>query len=101
MEAACILYIVTSSPSEQGFVTKVIISDDDNVMRAHLRHENNDDPNDKGKLPIWIYEPDFLADPGHCKKAVAKYFYALANQPVSKSRVSKDMAKRLKKIGVI
>ena len=97
MEAACILYIVTSSPSDRGFVTKVIISDDDNVMRAHLRHENNDDPNDKGKLPIWIYEPDFLADPGHRKKAVAKHFYALANQPVSKSRVSKDMAKRLKK----
>ena len=45
----------------------------------------------------YILAPAFLADPGHFKKLVSKYSYALATQPVTKSRLSKDMAKRLKK----
>ena len=52
---------------------------------------------DKGKLPIWICEPDFMADPGHRKKVVASKFYKLAMAPVAVSRVTSAMAKRLKK----
>ena len=101
MEAACILHLAIQSPSKRKFVMGSIVSDDDNVMRAHCRHRKEDDPKDKGKLPSWIVEPEFLADPGHHKKSVSKHFYTLANQPVSKSRVTKDMAKRLNKIGAI
>ena len=101
MEAACILHLAINSVPDRGFVMRMIISDDDNVMRAHLRHPNVKKSRlDKGKLPIWIYEPYFTADPGHCKKSVSSYFYKLANLPVKQSRVSKAMAKRLKKLGL-
>ena len=96
MESAAILHIVCSSVKDRSFVTGAIISDNDNVMRAHLRHKT-DKAKDKGKLPVWVYEPDFLADPGHRKKSVSKHFYTLASQPVKKSRVNNAIAKRMKK----
>ena len=96
MEAAAILHMAINCVF-LGFIMGSIISDDDSVMRAHLKHVNDTDPKHKGKLPIWIHEPEFLADPGHRKKSVSKKFYELANQRVSQSRVTKDMAKRLKK----
>jgi len=39
---------------------KLIVSDDDSTMRAHLRHESN-----SRKLPDRIHPPGFLADPSH------------------------------------
>ena len=66
-------------------------------MRAHLRHPNPNNKNNKGKVPTWVHEPTFMADPGHRKKSVAKYFYKLASAKVGTSRVTKGMAKRLKK----
>ena len=51
-----------------------IVSDDDNVIRAHLYHLKADNKNDKGKLPECVYEPEFMVDPGHHKKSVAEYF---------------------------
>ena len=98
MEAAAILNMAINSVLDRKFVIRAIVSDDDSVMRAHLRHKlDENDPRDKGKLPKWIYEPIFLADPSHRIKAISKHFYALANQNVSQSRVNKSMAKRLKK----
>ena len=68
-------------------------------MRAHLKHKKIPNKTDKGKLPIWISEPEFKADPGHRKKIVEIKFYKLANAPVATSRVTPAMTKRLKKIG--
>ena len=97
MEAAGILDMVMRSVSS-GFIVKCIVSDDDSVMRAHLRHvKNPNDKKDKGKLPIWFYEPKFLADPTHRKKVVASHFYKLTSLPVRKSRVSSAMARRMKR----
>lgn len=98
MEAAAVLDMICRSATERQFVIKAVVSDDDSVMRAHLRYNvNPHDKEDKGKLPLWIPEPEFLADPGHRVKCVSKYFYKLAKQKVAKSRVTKGMAKRLKK----
>ena len=97
MEAAAILWMAINSVPLMGFVMLWIISDDDNVMRAHLRHKKSDHKKDKGKLPIWVHEPTFMADPGHRIKSVVKHFYKLASATVGVSRVNKLMAKRLKK----
>ena len=96
MEAAAILHMAINSVSERKFVMRWIVADDDSVMCAYLRHPK-DTPKDKGKLPIWVFEPEFMADPGHRKKSVSKHFYKLASVPVGKSRASKNMAKRIKK----
>ena len=94
MESAAILEMAVNAP-KQGFVLAVIVFDDDSTMRAHLQYPHVGDK--KGKLPLWIYSPEFLADPSHQKKVVAKHFYALASAPVSSSRVTNDHAKRMKK----
>ena len=97
MEAAAILEMVVNSYKE-GFIIGCIISDDDNVMRAHLKHKkdllNNDD---KGKLPNWCLEPIFKADPSHRIKVIASKFYELARKKVSESRVDNKIARRMKK----
>ena len=90
-----------NSVAQYKFFMRWIVSDDDNIMRAHSRHPNSTDKKDKGKLPKWVYQSKFMAYPGHRKKSVAEYFYRLANASVGTSRVTKGMAKRLKKIGVI
>ena len=97
MDATAIMHMAMISVTEHKFVMRWIVSDDDNVMRAHLRYPKRDDKKDKGKLPAWVYQPEFMADPGHRKKSIAKYSYALSTQPVSISRVTKSMTKRLKK----
>ena len=96
MEPLAILEMAVEAPT-RGFVMDWIVSDDDSVMRAHLKHNKGGGTKDKGKLPIWICEPDFMADPGHRKKVVASKFYKLAMAPVAVSRVTSAMAKRLKK----
>ena len=70
-----------NAPRDCKVVVGWIVSEDDFVMRAHLRHKRDPDNNqDKGKLPEWIHEPKFLANPGHRLKAIAKHFYALATK---------------------
>ena len=97
MEAAAILDMSINCITERKFVMRTIVSDDDSVMRAHVRHKISDAKSDKGKLPPWIHQPDFMADPSHRIKTIAKHFYKLALQRIAESRVSKPMAKRLKK----
>ena len=94
MESAACLEMAVNAPKHK-YVLAVIVSDDDSTMRAHLKHPHVGEK--KGKLPLHIYSPDFLADPSHRKKVVAKHFYALASAPVLSSRVTNDHAKRMKK----
>lgn len=70
-------------------------------MRTHLQYPNPDNKADKKKLSNWVYEPILIADPEFRKKSVVKYSYKLVSVKVSISRVTKSMAKRLKKIRVI
>lgn len=71
MEPAAVLDKATKAPRNCRFVMHWIVADDDSVMRAHLQHPKPV-PKDKGKLPLWIIQPEFKADPGHQKKTVAK-----------------------------
>ena len=66
MESEGILQMAIKAPS-QGFVMSVIVSDNDSTMQAHLQYAT-DASNKKARLPPWILEPKFLADPGHRKK---------------------------------
>jgi len=63
-------------------ILMAIVADDDSSMRALLRHPDN---NPKGKLPLEIPEPEWLTDPSHRTKVVAKPFYALASLPKKQS----------------
>ena len=66
MEAAAILDMAIHSAQQMKFVVSAIVSDDDSTMRAHLRHKVDPNNNkDKRKLPQWVLEPTFLADPSH------------------------------------
>lgn len=65
MDATAILYIARNSVPQRKFVRCWIVSDNDNVIRAHLHHKK-DNLRDKDKLPEWVY--------GHCKKVSYKVF---------------------------
>ena len=94
MESAAILEFCTNAPTQNYHITK-IVCDDDNNMRKHLKYRS--DKNKKGKLPEYIPEPIFLADPTHRVKTIAKYIFQLAKMPLSESPVTKDLALQMKK----
>ena len=48
---------------------------------------------DKGRLPKWIPEPLFLADPSYRNKVVAKHLYNIKTTPKSRARI---IARRMK-----
>jgi len=75
-----------------------IIVDDDEVMRAHMRHPKPHLPKDKGTPPLRVYKPTFMADLGHQKKTLAKKFYVLADATVGVSQVTSAMVKQYNEI---
>lgn len=94
MEPGAILDMVINAP-KNGYIIGAIVSDDDSTMKAQLKHKKNpQNPKDKGKLPLWIPEPTFLADPSHRVKSVAKHFYSIRTKPLSRARI---IARRMKK----
>ena len=94
MEPAAIVDMVTNAP-KKGYIIGSIVSDDDSTMKAQLRHKQEpQNPKDKGKLPLWITEPTFLADPSHRVKVVSRQFYDMNIKPISKGKM---IAKRMKK----
>ena len=93
-DAALHLYKRLLQDNDKKVVLKAIVADDDSSMRALLRHPHN---NPKGKLPLEMPEPEWLADPSHRTKVVAKAFYALAYLPKSQSTCTKVDAMRLKR----
>ena len=56
------------------FVVGTIYSYNYFVIRAHLQYVGK---YSDGKLPLWIKEPHFVADPTHRVKVVAKQFFAI------------------------
>ena len=57
MDSAAILLMAYTSVDKRAFIMHWIVSDDDNVMRAHLRHPDPINKKDKGKLPKCVNEP--------------------------------------------
>jgi len=93
-DAALTIYEELFYDSLKKIALQYIVSDDDSSMRALLKHSTN---HSKGKLKAEIPEPEWLADPSHRTKVVAKPFFALANAPKSQSLCTKVDAIRVKK----
>ena len=91
MEAAALVKMLIRVPEEKNISVCTIISDDDSNARAKARHESNG-----GILPLTVEEPQFKADPSHCKRVFAKGIYNLANASVKVSTVKKGLATHLK-----
>ena len=70
-----------------------IVSDDDSTMRLLLQHETS---NDKDKLPPYIPEPDFLADPSHRIKVMAKPFFKMVTKTKDPNKCKMIDALRIK-----
>ena len=114
MECEGIFQMVTDAYENHGYTCGVIVSDDDSTMKSNLKHSYkykieaglmslNDWPKtrqklrkDSGRLPIEIPEPRFLADFNHRVKTVGKAVYLLASLPQKESKVTKDIANRMK-----
>ena len=65
---------------------KAVVADDDSSMRALLKHKTN---NHKGRLPQEMSQPEWLADPSHRAKVVAKPIFLLSTMPMSSSTCTK------------
>ena len=74
-DAALILYKDIYDKSDKKIHLKAVVADDDSSMRSLLKHRCN---NPKGRLPEEMNELDWLVDPSHRTKVVAKPIYQLA-----------------------
>ena len=75
-------------------VLKSIVVDYDISMRVLSIHSDN---NPKGKVTLEMPEPEWLVDPSHRTKVVAKPFYLLASLPKSQITCTNFDAMRLKR----
>ena len=73
---------------------KLVVADDDSSVRALLKHQHN---NLKGRLPEEMIEPEWLADPSHRTKVVAKSMQQLTLSPNKLRSCTKLDAMRFKK----
>ena len=81
MEAEALLKMLIDLHDKHGaemFVKNIVI-DDDSSTKALVRH--NSKVAKKGRLPSFIPEPNWLADPSNRIKVVARKIYALASLP--------------------
>ena len=72
-----------------------IITDDDSSMRSYLKHPTTENP--KGNLPTTMPEPQWLADPTHRTKIIAKHFYNLVSRGKKKTQCTRVDAGRIKR----
>ena len=97
MEAQNALHLTIKmyKDSKSKIFVENIVADDDSSLRALLKHCTP--TSKKGKLPIEIPEPTFLADPGHRTKTVSKPIFALVKNKNKKRRCCRVDALRFKK----
>ena len=96
MESDAVLSLYESMfyDSKKRITLRSIVSNDESTMRTLLKHPGN---HKEGKFNPEIPEPSWLVDPSHRTKVVAKYMFALAALPKSKSTCTKIDAVRVKK----
>ena len=97
MEADTALQIVHSlhGDSKGDVYIHSIVADDDSTMRSLLKYKSEE--HKKGQLKEGVPEPEWLADPTHRTKCVAKPIYGLASANKATSLVTKLDAMQLKK----
>ena len=115
MESRGIHYLFVDFWENKKVWIKTIVSDDDSSMRSQMRHSYRELINnqmmtesewpktvkgikkpDKGKLPIHMKPPNFVADPNHRVKVFGKHIYDLAKSSKKISEVDKPLAQRMK-----
>ena len=74
-DAALTLYKDIYHKSDKKIHLKAVVANDDSSIRALLKYRCS---NPKGRLPEEMNKPDWLADPSHRTKFVAKPIYQLA-----------------------
>ena len=85
MEASAILKMVEDAFYNRLFTIDVIVSNNDSMMRAVLKHPSKCArgqvlKSSKGKLHTEIPDPLFLADPSHCVKVVEEHILSIVNE---------------------
>ena len=93
-DAALQLYKKLYNGSNKNIVLKAVVTDDDSPMRALLTHKA---VNPKGRLPEEMSQLEWLADPSHRTKVVAKLIFLLSTLPMSSSACTRVDAIRFKK----
>ena len=93
-DAALAVYKELFESSNKTTAIGHIIADDDSSMRSMLRHPTMH--HRKGALPPELPEPQWLADPTHRRKIIAKPFFALAALGKSQSNCTTVDATRIK-----
>jgi len=108
MECEAILHITKDAWENRRYHLHCICSDDDTTMKKILRHnydqmirdgllEKANKPKATSvRLDAHIIEPQFIADFNHRIKSVGRALYKLAGMNLSESKVTNDIAKRLK-----
>ena len=85
MEDSAILKMVEYAFYNRFFIIDVIVSDDENKIRALIKYPSKGSrgqvlKSSRVKLDEEIPDPSFLADPSHCVKVVAKHFFSVVNE---------------------
>ena len=94
VDTALQLYISLYQDSNKNIVLKAVVADDDSSIRAFLTHKAN---NPKERLPEEIPQPEWLSDPSHRTKVVAKPIFLLSTLPMGSSTCTKVDTIRFKK----
>ena len=93
VDAALHLYKELYQPSNQNLYLKAIVVDDESSIWPLLKYRSI---YPKGRLPEDMQVPNWLADPSHCTKVVAKSIYLLASLSKTISSCTKIDAIRFK-----
>ena len=94
-EGALSLVLQLDRQSDSKLFIEKMVTDDDASIRAIVAHAKN--PKSKGRLPLHIPEPRFLADPSHRTRVVARAIFALATLNLDQSECRTIDAMRFKR----
>ena len=92
-DAALQLYINLYQDSNKNIVLEAVVENDDSSSRDLLTHNAN---NPKGRLLEEMPQPEWIADPSHRTKVVAKPIFLLSTLPMGSSTCTKVDAIRFK-----
>ena len=94
MESKVALHMVTELCllSKNKVFVREIVTDDDTIMRANLKHTK------KGKLHDKVPDPRFLAGPSYRVKVMVKSIFAKATKTKDSNNIKTIDTIRLKKI---
>ena len=83
--------------TQSKLYVEAFVTDDDTSIRSLLSQHVSPNQSGKGKLPLHIPEPRWLADPSHRTRVVARAIFALVTLRVGEGECKKIDALRFKK----